>query len=59
VKDHVAESLIKFADCLRQLQKKKEACVTLSQVQKDFKDLPRNIQVLEKSVQDTLKCPKS
>jgi len=58
VKDHVAESLIKLAYCLKMMKKKTEACVTLKQVSTDFKKLPRNITMLAQDIRQDLKCPK-
>lgn len=58
VKDHVAESLIKLAYCLKMMKKKSQACVTLAQVDKDFKKLPRNITLLAQDIKDDLKCSK-
>lgn len=58
VKDHVAESLIKLAYCLKMMNKKAQACVTLKQVGSDFKALPRNINMLAQDIRQDLKCPK-
>jgi len=54
----VAESLIKFAYCLKMLKKNAEACVILDEFNKEFKDVAHNIQKFATETRTLTSCPK-
>jgi TolA-binding protein len=58
VRNRAIESLAKLAFCLKQLNKKQDACVTLEQFNKEATDVPYNVQRFALQVSDQLKCQK-
>lgn len=58
VRNRAIESLAKLASCLKVLNKKQDACVTLEQFNKEASNIPYNIQRFALQVSDQLKCQK-
>jgi TolA-binding protein len=58
VRKRAIESLAKLASCLRILNKRRDACVTLEQFNKENSNIPYNVQRFALQVGEQLKCQK-
>lgn len=59
VKFKAQESLVKLAYCLKMLKKRQDACLSLQQMHKEFKPLPRNLKTYASYIETELKCKKN
>ena len=56
--ERLPEILYKLATSLKTIGKRKEACVTVMQIQRDFKNLPPTLSLLVHDLKSDLGCPK-
>lgn len=57
-RNKAAESLAKLAYCLKMMKKSSDGCTTLGQIDKEFKSIPKNLQVYIAGLKTELKCKK-
>jgi len=57
-RNKAAESLAKLAYCLKMMKKSSDGCTTLGQIDKEFKTIPKNLQVYIAGLKTELKCKK-
>lgn len=57
-RNKAAESLAKLAYCLKMMKKGSDGCTTLGQIDKEFKTIPKNLQVYIVGLKTELKCKK-